>query len=380
MQLPHSEELNIGYLSRLFDNTTNCYKFFWFQAILEKIDGRNKRFSFDELINEMIADAWYMVTEYHLRLGPLGITDNLEEVVKYIHKEYGFMSAEKRDKIISFLQTTEDKNVAKYKSDLTLNVPYRLQVPFYDEIRIERNMWNGSKKNLTDEINRQHRLMYYFVLVSGIDTEIEINESWYDYLYRHKEILRGWVQLKLIRYLQNKNPNVPGIANKIESPIARNIDRVRKYWKIIIEVDPSLKDIYSRSLLADVNNISIDHFVPWQYVAHDELWNLHPTTRSINSSKSNSLPSWNIYFKNFGDIEYRAYELKENNAAVSNEFNKIAPYHLNNQEVMNQLYADGLDRNSFIERLEHVVKPVYESAQSLGFKEWVYDGNKEITE
>ena len=380
MQLPHSEELNIGYLSRLFDNTTNCYKFFWFQAILEKIDGRNKRFSFDELINEMIADAWYMVTEYHLRLGPLGITDNLEEVVKYIHKEYRFMSAEKRDKILSFLQTTEDKNVAKYKSDLTLNVPYRLQVPFYDEIRIERNMWNGSKKNLTDEINRQHRLMYYFVLVSGIDTEIEINESWYDYLYRHKEILRGWVQLKLIKYLQNKNPNVPGIADKRESPIARNIDRVRKYWKIIIEVDPSLKDIYSRSLLADVNNISIDHFVPWQYVAHDELWNLHPTTRSINSSKSNSLPSWNIYFKNFGDIEYRAYELKENNAAVSNEFNKIAPYHLNNQEVMNQLYADGLDRNSFIERLEHVVKPVYESAQSLGFKEWVYDGNKDITE
>jgi len=380
MQLPHSEELNIGYLSRLFDNTTNCYKFFWFQAILEKIDGRNKRFSFDELINEMIADAWYMVTEYHLRLGPLGITDNLEEVVKYIHKEYSFMSAEKRDKIISFLQTTEDKNVAKYKSDLILNVPYRLQVPFYDEIRIERNMWNGSKKNLTDEINRQHRLMYYFVLVSGIDTEIEISESWYDYLYRHKEILRGWVQLKLIKYLQNKNPNVPGIADKIESPIARNIDRVRKYWKIIIEVDPSLKDIYSRSLLADVNNISIDHFVPWQYVAHDELWNLHPTTKSINSSKSNSLPSWNIYFKTFGDIEYRAYELKENNEAVSNEFNKIAPYHLNNQEVMNQLYADGLDRNSFIERLEHVVKPVYESAQSLGFKEWVYDGNKDITE
>ena len=39
MQLPYSEELNIGYLSRLFDNTTNCYKFFWFQAILRKLDG-----------------------------------------------------------------------------------------------------------------------------------------------------------------------------------------------------------------------------------------------------------------------------------------------------------------------------------------------------
>ena len=73
MQLPYSEELNIGYLSRLFDNTTNCYKFFWFQAILSKLDSEHSRFTFDELINEMIADAWYMVTEYHLRLGPIGI-------------------------------------------------------------------------------------------------------------------------------------------------------------------------------------------------------------------------------------------------------------------------------------------------------------------
>ena len=152
MQLPYSEELNIGYLSRLFDNTTNCYKFFWFQAILRKLDGVHCRFTFDELINEMIADAWYMVTEYHLRLGPLGITDNLEEVVKYIYRNYGFMSSEKREKIIEFLQTRDDKRITKYKSDLTLNVPYRLQVPFYDEINIERSMWNGSKQALTNEI------------------------------------------------------------------------------------------------------------------------------------------------------------------------------------------------------------------------------------
>lgn len=372
MQLPYSDELNIGYLSRLFDNTTNCYKFFWFQAILRKVDGNHCRFSFNELINEMIADAWYMVTEYHLRLGPLGITDNLEEVVKYIHENYGFMSSEKRDKILEFLQSTEDKKIAKYKSDLTLNVPYRLQVPFYDEITIERSMWNGSKQNLTDEINRQRRLMYYFTLVSGLGTVIEVDGLWAEYLIKHKEILKGWTQLKLIKYLQNKNPSVPGIADKIETPAARDIERVRKYWKLIIQIDPSLRDIYGEIVLAD-ENISVDHFVPWQYVAHDELWNLHPTTRSINSSKSNSLPSWTLYFNSLGELEYRAYELKSQNELVAHEFQKIAPYHLNNQEIRNQLYADGLDREVFIERLEHVIRPVYESAQTQGFKEWIYN-------
>ncbi|MGN0385129.1 MAG: HNH endonuclease domain-containing protein [Lachnospiraceae bacterium] len=373
MQLPYSGELNIGYLSRLFDNTTNCYKFFWFQAILRKLDRINNRFTFDELINEMIADAWYMVTEYHLRLGPLGITDNLEEVVKYIHENYGFMSSEKREKILEFLQTTEDRKIKKYKTDLTLNVPYRLQVPFYDEINIERSLWHGPKQELTDEINRQRRLMYYFILISGLGTVIEVDSSWAEYLFQHKEILRGWTQLKLIQYLQNKNPSVPGIADKIEAPVARDIDRVRKYWKLIIQIDSSLKDIYGEVSLVD-ETISVDHFVPWQYVAHDELWNLHPTTKSINSSKSNSLPSWTMYFSALGELQYRAYELKNQNELVAREFNKIAPYHLNNQEIKNKLYADGLDKTSFIGRLEHVIKPVYESAQTLGFKEWVYDG------
>jgi len=325
----------------------------------------------------MIADAWYMVTEYHLRLGPIGITDNLEEVVKYIHEKYGFVSSEKREKILDFLHKADDKKIVKYKSDLTLNVPYRLQVPFYDEITIERSMWNGSKKNLTDEINRQHRLMYYFTSISGLKTIIEVDDIWAEYLTKHKEILKGWTQLKLIRYLQNKNPSVPGIADKIEAPVARDIDRVRKYWKLIIQIEPSLKDIYGEVVLAD-ENISVDHFVPWQYVAHDELWNLHPTTKSINSSKSNSLPSWALYFDALGEIEYKAYEIKSKNEMVAHEFQKIAPYHLNNIEIRNQLYADGLDRALFKQRLEHVIKPVYESAHIQGFKEWVYNESNNV--
>lgn len=377
MQLPYSEELNIGYLSRLFDNTSNCYKFFWFQAILRKVDGTHCRFTFEELISEMIADAWYMVTEYHLRLGPIGITDNLEEVVKYIYEKYGFMPSEKREKIIVFLETTDDRKITKYKSDLTLNVPYRLQAPFYDEIRIEKNMWYGPKQNLTNEINKQKRLMYYFRLISGLETVIEVDDLWAGYLCRHKDILKGWTQLKLIRYLQSKNPSVPGIADKLEAPFSRGIERVRKYWKLIVEIVPSLKDIYGDVTLAG-ETISVDHFVPWQYVAHDELWNLHPTTKSINSSKSNSLPVWSLYFEPLGELEYKAYELKRQNETVASEFQKIAPYHLNNMEIRNCLYADGLDKASFIGRLEQVIKPVYESAKIAGFKEWAYDGSKGV--
>ena len=45
----------------------------------------------------MIADAWYMVTEYHLRLGPIGSKDNLEEIAKNIFmKTIIFVQLKKR--------------------------------------------------------------------------------------------------------------------------------------------------------------------------------------------------------------------------------------------------------------------------------------------
>ena len=174
-------------------------------------------------------------------------------------------------------------------------------------------------------------------------------------------------------YLQTRNPSVPGIAEKLEPPAARDIARVSRYWKLVIQLDPTLKDIYGHIDLAG-ESISIDHFVPWQYVAHDELWNLHPTTRSINSSKSNYLPIWEEYFDSLSALEYKAYMLKAESGKVAKEFDQVAQYHLNNQAIRSELfYADGLEESEFRLRLGNVLRPVYDAARMQGFKEWRYE-------
>ena len=61
MNLPESEKLNIASLSRLFDNKSECYKLFWFQAILTYVCKGQQEITFEELIDEMIADAWYIL-------------------------------------------------------------------------------------------------------------------------------------------------------------------------------------------------------------------------------------------------------------------------------------------------------------------------------
>ena len=101
-------------------------------------------------------------------------------------------------------------------------------------------------------------------------------------------------------------------------------------------------------------------------MAHDEFWNLSPTTRSINSSKSNYLPDWDTYFRKLVNIEYQSYRLIWEYDAVHKEFYKCAKEHINNEEVRYRIYRDGLSLNEFAGGLESVIQPVYKAAKDCG--------------
>jgi len=367
MQLPYSEELNIEHLGRLFDNTSECYKFFWFKAILGKIIEGKQVLSYEELVDEMIADAWYMVTEYHLNLGP---KDTLEATVNLIKEKYpNLKSCEKKSVILELLRSTDDKEIISKKRILTYNVPYRLQAPFMPGIKGDK--WNVSERNLIEQINQEKRLMYYFSSLNGLSTSITIDEDWANYIKRNQEIIKGWLELNMILYIQKRNPSVPGISDKLMPPTERKLEKIKKYWKLIISLTP-VREIYGNNLLTD-KDISIDHFVPWSYVAHDEMWNLNPTTRSINSSKSNNLPDWNVYFNRLANQEYQSYQLMWKYEQIHKEFDKCAKEYINNHDVRYRVYREGLTQDEFIGELQDIILPVYQSAQNCGFSKWVYE-------
>lgn len=363
MQLPHSDSLDIAHFSRLFDNKSECYKLFWFQANVRKIKEGQKTVAFETLIHEMIADAWYMVLEYRLNLGP---NDTLERVVHRLGVISRMKSSEKRANILAYLETCEDREVTAMKRTLSQNVPYRLQAPFMESMKGKE--WNRSGRNLAERINREERLIYYFLQFGGLNTQICIQEEWADYIERNYEIIQGWVEYNLIQYLQRRNPSVPGIVDKLYPPKERNLEKVKQYWKLLVSIRP-VREIYGETPLTE-KDISIDHFVPWSYVAHDELWNLTPTTRRINSSKSNSLPDWDTYFPVLCRNEYLSYELMWKYPKIHAAFEKCAKEHLNNQEIRHRLYQEGLSETDFSGRLEEVMLPVYQSAKNMGFSNW----------
>lgn len=74
------------------------------------------------------------------------------------------------------------------------------------------------------------------------------------------------------------------------------------YWKKILGTNKSFQCIYSGIPLEN-NNFSLDHYLPWSFVAHDQIWNLVPTSPAANSSKSNNLPN-NQYLNDFIQMQF----------------------------------------------------------------------------
>ncbi len=364
MQFPYSEKLNTASLARIFDNKSESYKLFWFKAILHEVGCGRAVIPFRDLIERMIVDAWYMVSEYKLNLGP---ADTLERTVLHIAEKENFLPTEKEDVLLSYLRASEEKTLREFMRVLSQNVPYRLQAPLIQTP--DSKLWH--KRNaIADYINSQDGVIYLIEHNGSLDSKIIIDDLWMEYLQRNLGILIGWTDYNLITYLQRRNPTVPGISNKIYPPQERKLTSATNYWKYIIR-NGNVRDIYSGDELT-MRGLSIDHFVPWSYVASDELWNLIPTDKRINSSKSNNLPDWDTYFSRLAHAEYDAYLLTGSDEKASALFEKCARENLNNEEVRYRLYKQGQTEQHFTNQLEELLLPVYESARNMGFRKWTY--------
>ena len=362
MYLPKSETLAIDTLSGIFSDMSESYKIFWFNGILDSVNKGNTVQTFDQIINHMIMDAWYMVTEYHLNLGP---SDALERLIHLLQQKTGLPSNAKPRDIQLALEECSDKEILKLKKQLTLFVPYRLQAPFMKDFK--GKMWE-SHSLLCERINNDDRLIYTLSTQRGLNGTIEIQPEWMDYLYTNYGIISGWVELCMIRYLQRRNPNVPGLADKIRAPEMRKLKKAKDFWNAVVTITP-IRNIYADGLMTP-EDLSLDHFVPWSYVAHDELWNLVPTTKAVNSSKNNDLPNWDMYFPKLCQVEYSAYQAIWQNDHIHTLFEKCKKEHVNSNEALMGLYQENIPEADYRVHLDNLLRPTYQAAKNQGFTEW----------
>lgn len=367
--LPYDQYVDSRLLEVLLDYEylTTSYKLFWFFGIFKEIIRGNQKVTFRRIVCRMIASAWYPLLQYHLNFG---YSDKLNSVVTLIHNKYGLNSEIKEDELITILENMSDPEIEKAIRDFYKYVPYRLLSPFYSDVLT--GVRDSEKNKFILNLSQNTNKALYKILMP--EEAILINENWFDYIYNNQNIVLGWMNYKLIYYLQKKNPNVPAIPFKISAPYQRNLTLAKKFWSNVRE-QHVIYDVYTNKPLIQDNfnkygDISIDHFIPWSFVLHDELWNLIPTFKNINSSKNNRLPKLELYIDNFCEIQYSAFRMvigrRESKRFLEDYLNINKKLDLN--DMINS--KKEITKNEFNDSLKSTILPLFQIAYNQGYELW----------
>lgn len=368
--------LDLEGFSRMMKDPSYCYKFYWLESIVQLISEDKRETTYNDIINEMIANAWYSVLEFHVHLsgiwGDGDIKDSLEKAVLKLHKLTGLPSnvskVEIKNKIAEF-----DKELHGEKITLTQNVPYKALSGFanrYSE-RIDLNSSAGKMMAYYNRINSiESPMPYTFGEQKGLERKIIFHESWIQMIQDNMVAILGWIQYEKVRWLQNNNPEVPGLVYKL-APLddkMRKLGFVRKLWDGVLNTTKII-DVFKEEPIKK-ESYDVDHFIPWSFVMNDELWNLMPIDSSLNSSKRNRLPQWDKFFIRFAQNQYTMYELVHEKAGIRKLYESCYRDNLHSIWASQELYRKGNSREEFYEILERNMRPVYDSARRQGYEVW----------
>ncbi len=365
--------LDIESFSLMMKNPSYCYKFYWLEAIVKLISENVTETTFDQIIDEMISNAWYSVLEFHIHLSGIqngDVRDGLERAVLKL-AELSDLPANASKIEIKTAITEHAVQLKTYKEQLTNMVPYRALAGFFQR-GTESVNW-GSPRRLIEYIERiNHTILLPYTLGKSpkLKKEVYFNPSWIEMIQDHTVSILGWIQYEKTRWLQMNNPEVPGLIYKL-APLdekMRKLNHVRKLWEGILELQP-VYDIFTGNAIKKAQ-YDVDHFIPWSFVMNDELWNLMPMDSSLNSSKSNRLPKWDPFFRTFAENQFQMYMQVQRSEGVRKLYESCYRDNLHSLWAGQELYRPGNQKEEFIQILEKNMMPVYDSARRQGYEMW----------
>jgi hypothetical protein len=225
-----------------------------------------------------------------------GQQDLIQSTVRQLKSIEGINIDEQRTIIQHRLIHSDNRETRKLLFHFDNQVPHWFLSPWYPA-KGKREIYLLSQSEENTPIYQLHK------------DRIVIPELWFEYLTKHIRIIRDYVYWNLSLFLQVRNPNVPDIPNKLIKPAMRNsLTRQRKFWDYVIDKNGPLRCIYTGKELHK-GKYHVEHFVPYSFVSHDQLWNLIPSDNSFNISKSNKLPPLKKYFDSFYNLQELAIQI-----------------------------------------------------------------------
>ena len=367
--------LDIEAFSQMMKDPSYCYKFYWLEAIVHMISQGISDTTFDAVIDEMICNAWSSVREFHIHLSGLQadglVRDGLERAVLRLSELSELAANASKVEIRNAIRVHHDA-LKPFKEQLTNMVPYRALSGFF--ARDDQPVRWGSVRRITEyirRINQDVRILPYTLGDSSrLKKEIHFHPEWMAMIQDNTVNILGWIQYEKMRWLQNNNPEVPGLVYKL-APMdekMRKLNHVRKLWEGILCCH-EVRDVFTGDPVVP-KKYDVDHFIPWSFVMNDELWNLMPMDSSLNSSKSNRLPMWDPFFERFAGNQFILYRLIHEKDGIHKLYRSCFRDNMHSIWAGQELYRKGNSREEFCSILEKNMRPVYDSAKRQGYEIW----------
>ena len=352
--IPQSDFLSTKNLSRVFNNTTATYKFYWFQSLLQMHNEEGiYRMNVWDLVIRMVANAWFPIHYFHLSFGSM---DSLHKIVTELQWITSLpMDARKEEVVECLTASLDEKKVKDQLATLIRNVPYRFLSP-----------WINYTSD-ADVIARSHAYengCLYSIQKTKDEFYITINPVWNKYLQDYYGILTDFINWNLTLFLQQRNPNIPNIPNKLTRPMERtSLSKQRRFWDDVIRIGGHVHCIYTGQEI-HIGDYAVDHFLPWSFVAHDQLWNLIPADNSINSSKSDKLPPLDRFLKKLAEEHREAIKVYLGAGKKESALEDFASLGYTPRDLLQ------LNRERFLAAYQQTFTPLFQIAQNMGYEVW----------
>lgn len=368
--------LDIRSFMLMLKDPSYCYKFYWLEAIVNLISEDVTETTFDEIIDEMICNAWYSVREFHIHLSGLGadgsVRDGLERAVLKLSELSDLPASASKVEIRNAIRKY-NADLWQYKEQLTNMVPYRAMAGFFASAGLESVPWNSTVKmceTISSFSYEVTALPYTLGAHSKLAKEVSFHPDWVRMIQDYTVSILGWIQYEKVKWLQNNNPEVPGLVYKLlpMDEKMRKLGKVRALWEGVLSLQ-EIRDVFTGKPVVP-GAYDIDHFIPWSFVMNDELWNLMPMDSSLNSSKSNRLPQWDPFYKHFSDNQYILYQMIQEKPEIHRLYEACWRDNLHSIWAGQELYRPGNTREAFDNILAKNMRPVYDSAMRQGYEVW----------
>ena len=271
------EQFRIGFISMIKKGSkNNTYKFALARFLLDHSNGSGaEKVRYANIAEEFFNYYWFQECKFKLRQGPDNQTPEIITIIRKKFRKDAYPEME--------IKELRNKEPGKIENCVT-----QITKKCFDDV-IPR----------FQKIGRNEKRMFYIYLAKEykdssdnkkIDPKggILLNPRAMIYLKRNYVPLYNTVILEWIRFLERRNFGTPHLSSKIEGIAAGSRDQGK--FRNDLKSFMAEGCFYCKKDLKKDKNTHIDHFIPFDYIADTELWNLVLSCQKCNCKKLGQLP------------------------------------------------------------------------------------------